>query len=42
MFPFTKSMQNDLIAISSYNMSRDQDCLFNRVKYYNFMIHDQQ
>lgn len=39
VFPYTKSMQNDIIAISTYS-TRDWD-KFNRVKYYNFIINDQ-
>lgn len=38
VFPYTKSMQNDIIAISTYNV-RDTH-RFNKVKYYNFIIND--
>ena len=39
VFPYTKSMQNDIVAISTYS-TRDSDRP-NRVKYYNFIINDQ-
>lgn len=39
VFPYTKSMENDIVAISTYS-TRDQD-KFNRVKYYNFIINDE-
>lgn len=39
VFPYTRSMQNDLIAISTY--STKQTDVSNRVKYYNFIINDQ-
>lgn len=38
VFPYTKSMQNDIVAISTYS-TRESD-KFNRVKYYNFIIND--
>lgn len=39
VYPYTKSMQNDIVAISTYS-TRDSDRC-NRVKYYNFIINDQ-
>lgn len=38
--PFTRSMQNDIIAISTYSNTREPTDKYNKIKYYNFIIDD--
>lgn len=38
--PYTKSMQNDIIAISTYSAKDSEKP--NRVKYFNFIINDEE